>query len=65
MVALTDRFRLIPGLRFNYDKKKLDYDQQVYGGLQTTDPALIALQRSVLAPLTYEADIADTTCPAS
>ena len=58
-LELTDRFRLIPGLRFNYDKKELDYDQQVYGGLQTTDPALIALQRSVLAPLAYEADISD------
>ena len=58
-VALTERFRLIPGVRFNYDSKELDYDQQVYGGLQTTDPALIALQRSVLAPLTYQADISD------
>ena len=58
-LELTNRFRLIPGLRFNYDQKKLDYDQQVYGGLQTTDPALIALQRSVLAPLAYEADVDD------
>ncbi len=56
---LTRRLRLTPGLRFNYDKKDLDYDQQVYGGLQTTDPALIALQRSVLAPLKYQAHVAD------
>jgi iron complex outermembrane receptor protein len=32
----------------------------VYGGLQTTDPVLIALQRSVLAPQTYSADVDDT-----
>lgn len=57
--ALTNRFRITPGLRFNNDKKKLDYDQQVYGGLQTTDPALIALQRSVLSPLTYKSDVSD------
>jgi iron complex outermembrane receptor protein len=58
-VALTDRLRVLPGLRFNYDKKKVDFDQQVYGGLQTTDPALIALQRSVLAPQAYKANVSD------
>jgi iron complex outermembrane recepter protein len=38
----------------------VDFDQQVYGGLQTTDPALIALQLSVLAPQKYQADVDDT-----
>ncbi|MEQ1885216.1 MAG: TonB-dependent receptor [Bryobacteraceae bacterium] len=56
----TSRWRITPGLRLNHDTKKLDYDQQVYGGLQTTNTALIALQRSVLSPLTYKTDIADT-----
>ena len=51
--SVTDRLRLLPGLRFNYDQKDVDFDQQVYGGLQTTDPALIALQRSILAPQAY------------
>ena len=59
-VAVTDRLRLLPGLRFNYDQKDVDFDQQVYGGLQTTDPALIALQLSVLAPQAYAADVDDT-----
>jgi len=58
--SVTDRLRLLPGLRFNYDKKDVDFDQQVYGGLQTTDPALIALQLSVLAPQKYTADVDDT-----
>ena len=57
---MTDRLRLLPGLRFNYDQKEVDFDQQVYGGLQTTDPALIALQRSILAPQAYTADVDDT-----
>ena len=52
--------RLLPGLRLNYDQKDVDFDQQVYGGLQTTDPALVALQRSVLAPQAYKADVDDT-----
>src|SRR3954447_9695479 len=59
-LSLTDRLRLLPGLRVNYDRKHVDFDQQVYGGLQTTDPALLALQRSVLAPQQYRADGGDT-----
>jgi hypothetical protein len=31
------------GTRFNCDQKSVDYDAQIHGGLQTTDPALIAL----------------------
>jgi iron complex outermembrane receptor protein len=58
--SVTDRLRFMPGLRFNYDHKAVHFDQQVYGGLQTTDPALIALQRSILAPQTYAADVGDT-----
>jgi len=57
---VSDRLRVLPGLRFNYDRKTVDFDQQVYGGLQTTDPALVALQRSVLAPQAYTADVDDT-----
>jgi iron complex outermembrane receptor protein len=59
-IRLTDRLRVLPGLRFNYDQKDVDFDQQVYGGLPTTDPALIALQLSVLAPQKYAADVSDT-----
>ena len=59
-IALTDRLSLLPGLRFNYDHKGVDFDQQVYGGLQTSDPALVALQRSILAPQAYTADVGDT-----
>ncbi len=54
------RVTLIPGVRLNHDRKALDYDSQVYGGLQTTDPVLVALQRSVIAPQTYSADVNDT-----
>ena len=56
----TSRLRLLPGLRLNYDQKTVDFDQQVYGGLQTTNPALIALQRSILTPQKYSADVDDT-----
>jgi iron complex outermembrane receptor protein len=58
--SITDRLRVLPGLRLNYDAKNVDFDQQVYGGLQTNNPALIALQLSVLAPQAYTADVDDT-----
>jgi iron complex outermembrane receptor protein len=58
--SLTDRLRVLPGIRFNYDHKDVDFDQQVYGGLQTTDPALFALQHSILAPQAYKANVSDT-----
>jgi iron complex outermembrane receptor protein len=45
--AITDKLHVLPGLRFNYDKKDVDYKRETYGGLQTTDPALLALKNSV------------------
>jgi iron complex outermembrane receptor protein len=58
--AITDRLRVLPGLRFNYDWKDVRFDQHVYGGLQTTDPALVALKLSVLAPQSYSTNVDDT-----
>ena len=57
---VTDRLRVLPGLRFNYDQKRVDFDQQIYGGLQTSNAALVALQRSILAPQAYKTDVSDT-----
>lgn len=57
--SVTDRLRLLPGLRVNYDRKSVDYDTKIYGGLQTNDPALVALQRSILAAQKYQADVDD------
>lgn len=52
-------FRLIPGVRFNWDKKDATYDQIASGGLATSDPVLIARQNSVLASQSYDADFDD------
>src|SRR6185369_2287944 len=57
--SITDRLRVLPGVRVNYDQKKVDFDQQVYGGLQTTNPAVLALKLSVLAPQAYTANVGD------
>ena len=55
--AITERLHLLPGLRFNYDEKKVDYDRQTYGGLQTTDPALLALKNAVYTNQAFKADV--------
>ena len=57
---ITNKLHLLPGLRYNYDKKKVDYDRQTYGGLQTTDPALIALKKLVYTDQAFQADVDDT-----
>jgi iron complex outermembrane recepter protein len=46
-LAITDRLHLLGGLRYNYDKKEVDYNRKTYGGLETTDPDLIALKKLV------------------
>lgn len=55
--AITDRLHVLPGLRYNYDRKEVDYDRQTYGGLQTDDPALIALKRVVYTDQAFTADV--------
>ncbi len=49
-------FHVLPGLRFNYDKKDVVYDRTTYGGLQTTDPALLALKKLVYTDQSYVAN---------
>lgn len=58
--SITDRLRLLPGIRFNYDRKEIDFERTVYGGLQTDNQALITLQRSIYAPQAYTVDADDT-----
>jgi len=38
---------ILPGLRFTYDKKDVDYNRATYGGLQTTDATLLGLKAAV------------------
>jgi iron complex outermembrane receptor protein len=55
--AITDRLHVLPGLRFNYDQKDVDYNRATYGGLETTDPALIALKNSVYSNQSFKTDV--------
>ena len=55
--AITSRLHLLPGLRFNTDQKEVDYERKTYGGLQTTDPQLVALKRLVYTDQAFTADV--------
>lgn len=55
--AITEKLHVLPGVRYNYDKKEVDFNRQTYGGLQTEDPALIALKRAVYTDQAFTADV--------
>ncbi|HEY6143384.1 MAG TPA: TonB-dependent receptor [Flavobacterium sp.] len=54
--AITEKLHVLPGLRHNYDKKDADYDRATYGGLQTTNAALIALKKKVYTDQAFSSD---------
>lgn len=58
-IAITNKISLMPGIRYNYDTKDLTYSRTTYGGLQTTDPALIALKKLVYSDQAFNADVTD------
>ncbi len=51
---------LIGGLRFNYDKKDLDYRRETYGGLQTSDAKLLAIKNAVYSNQAFTANTENT-----
>jgi iron complex outermembrane receptor protein len=55
--AITKNVHLLPGLRYNYDQKEVNFNRQTYGGLETTDPALLALKRAVYTDQAFSADV--------
>lgn len=58
--AITSKLHVLPGLRYNYDDKKVDFNRKTYGGLQTTDPELIALKNIVYTDQVFNAKTDDT-----
>jgi iron complex outermembrane recepter protein len=48
---------LLPGIRLNYDKKEVEYKRETYGGLDTDDPALIAIKKGVYSNQEFAADV--------
>ncbi|MDP2227706.1 MAG: TonB-dependent receptor [Moraxellaceae bacterium] len=57
--ALTDRLNLLTGLRFNYDKKEVDFQRKVGGGAPLSSPDLQALRNAQYSNQAFKADITD------
>lgn len=58
--AVTDRWHILPGVRYNFDKKDVSYNRTTYGGLDTTDPDLLALKRTVYSDQFFETGADET-----
>lgn len=58
--SITDRLHILGGLRYNYDSKKVDFNRKTYGGLETDDPELIAMQKSVYTDQAFNTSTDDT-----
>src|SRR5690606_26674020 len=58
--TITPQLRILPGIRLNYDDKSVDFRRETYGGLQTDDPALLAIKNAVYSAQEFEANIDDT-----
>jgi iron complex outermembrane receptor protein len=57
---ITKKWTLLPGIRYNYDKKKVNFRRETYGGLQTTDPELIKLKNAVYTNQAFDSETDDT-----
>lgn len=55
--AITPYLHILPGIRFNYDKKEVNYDRRTYGGLETNDPDLLALKALVYSNQAFDAEV--------
>ncbi|MFN3381050.1 MAG: TonB-dependent receptor, partial [Runella zeae] len=55
--AITEKLHVLPGIRYNYDKKTANYKRETYGGLQTTDPALLALKNGVYTNQAFDTEV--------
>lgn len=54
---VVKKLHVLTGIRVNYDNKDVDYSRVTYGGLQTDDPALNAIKRSVYSDQAFKAQI--------
>ncbi len=57
--AITSKLHVLPGIRYNYDKKTANYKRETYGGLQTTDAALIALKNAVYTNQAFDTEVTE------
>lgn len=57
---ITEKLSLLPGIRWNYDEKQVDYERRTYGGMETNDPELIALKQAVYNDQEFSAAVEES-----
>lgn len=63
--SATEALHILPGIRYNFDRKQVIYDRQTYGGLQTEDPELLALKNAIYTNQVFAADVAESNISGS
>ncbi|HYF69698.1 MAG TPA: TonB-dependent receptor, partial [Ohtaekwangia sp.] len=55
--SINNAWHILPGIRYNYDAKDVNFNRQTYGGLQTNDPDLLALKNVVYSNQAFTTDV--------
>lgn len=58
--SINDSWHVLPGIRYNYDAKDVNFNRQTYGGLQTDDPDLLALKNVVYSNQAFTTDVEES-----
>lgn len=58
--TINDHWSFLPGIRLNYDYKEVHFRREPYGGLETTDPELLALKKALYSAQSFDEDVDDT-----
>ncbi|HEY6914743.1 MAG TPA: TonB-dependent receptor [Paludibacter sp.] len=58
--AITDKLHVLPGIRANYDQKKVDYKRETYGGIANPTAAQLKLLKGVYSNQAFIADTSNT-----
>lgn len=56
---INDKIQLLTGIRYNYDQKDVNYNRVAYGGLQTNDPALLALKNALYTSQAFDFNVSE------
>ncbi len=57
--TIADNLHILPGLRYTYDTKDVDFKRETFGGLQTDDPALLAIKNRVFSNQAFTSEVED------
>ncbi|MCU0340496.1 MAG: TonB-dependent receptor, partial [Spirosomaceae bacterium] len=57
--TVNEKLHILPGIRYNYDRKVVNYKRETYGGLQTTEAPLLALKNAIYTNQAFDIDASE------